>query len=666
MAAADNNSDSVHLGVNGQPLTYGGWGVVTPVHNRQWWWVDDPSGAPPYTKYTVTTPGVYTLNLWMREDATWVDRIQITLNPSTATTGNNLGPAADTLQGGTSGGGGAPGATTRIASFTYDAAGREATRTHGQAGQPGAGLVTSSTYGRADHLITAATVTTSGGASGGGGSLDHAYAYDALKSLTSHTRGGVMAPYSFSTNHDAEQRVNDWDRSTGESQDWTLSPVGDWDTFSGTAQSGVGGVLTPFAQARTHNDVHEIEIITPTLPGGAPQLTITHDPEGNVTTDDFGRTYAWDYDNRLASTIANGAPGDDAQYSYDALGRRVAKEVTDPQTQVTETTTFSYAGWQVLAEHQNQVLARHFVYGRYIDEPLAMDDQLGVLGGQPGFYWYHHDRQYNVTALTDDTGTVVEHAAYSPYGETLILNPAATQLRQISAVGNPYAYTGRRLDAETGQYYFRYRMYSPTLGRFLSRDPLGYVDGMSLYAGYFGVWQTDDPLGLTRSGPQIDRREHERMMEPALERIRRVLQEDGGLRFRMFNSELKAIYTRYRQATPQTARDFAERCGMVCRTENCEFYTTYQIGFRGWCIPVSAPCRRGDEPVAGWHTHNMSGPDFSPDDRDWVRSSGLPLWMHLPDPNGPHLEPSYPPIVIPPRPGIPHKPPPYPPKLNPI
>ena len=66
----------------------------------------------------------------------------------------------------------------------------------------------------------------------------------------------------------------------------------------------------------------------------------------------------------------------------------------------------------------------------------------------------------------------------------------------MNAVGE-YTYTGRRLDPITGLMYFRARYYDPQTGEFISRDPLGYVDGMSQYRGYFvpgGV----DPFGLEK------------------------------------------------------------------------------------------------------------------------------------------------------------------------
>jgi RHS repeat-associated protein len=62
-------------------------------------------------------------------------------------------------------------------------------------------------------------------------------------------------------------------------------------------------------------------------------------------------------------------------------------------------------------------------------------------------------------------------------------------------VGNPFTFTGRELDAETGLMHFRARTYDPVQGRFKQRDPIGYVDGMSMYAAYF-IPNNLDTLGL--------------------------------------------------------------------------------------------------------------------------------------------------------------------------
>ena len=63
---------------------------------------------------------------------------------------------------------------------------------------------------------------------------------------------------------------------------------------------------------------------------------------------------------------------------------------------------------------------------------------------------------------------------------------------------NPFTYTGREYDAESGLYYYRARYYDPTIGRFLNEDPIGFAGGdMNLYAY---VWDNPtnfvDPYGL--------------------------------------------------------------------------------------------------------------------------------------------------------------------------
>jgi RHS repeat-associated protein len=64
---------------------------------------------------------------------------------------------------------------------------------------------------------------------------------------------------------------------------------------------------------------------------------------------------------------------------------------------------------------------------------------------------------------------------------------------------NPFLFTGRRYDTETGLYYYRARYYNPTTGRFLQTDPIGYGDGMNMYAYCKnGPVSMADPSGLGR------------------------------------------------------------------------------------------------------------------------------------------------------------------------
>jgi RHS repeat-associated protein len=106
----------------------------------------------------------------------------------------------------------------------------------------------------------------------------------------------------------------------------------------------------------------------------------------------------------------------------------------------------------------------------------------------------HRNQQYSIVGLTNAAGTLVERYTYTAYG-TLGIYAADGTVRSSSSYNNRYTYTGREYDPELKLCHFRARWYDPATGGFISRDPLGYVDGRSLYRGYFVVEDTD-PWGL--------------------------------------------------------------------------------------------------------------------------------------------------------------------------
>jgi RHS repeat-associated protein len=106
-------------------------------------------------------------------------------------------------------------------------------------------------------------------------------------------------------------------------------------------------------------------------------------------------------------------------------------------------------------------------------------------------------------AITDSSANPVERYTYDVYGFVTVTDGSFNPIAQNSwntphsAIGNPYTFTGRQLDEETGLYYYRARMYDPEKGRFLQRDPLDYTDSMNLYQyGLDNPTKFGDPFGL--------------------------------------------------------------------------------------------------------------------------------------------------------------------------
>jgi len=204
------------------------------------------------------------------------------------------------------------------------------------------------------------------------------------------------------------------------------------------------------------------------------------------TLDDGLNIYAYDALNRQTEVTNTAAIT--AEYVYDARGRRVAKIVDGTRTELVYDVEY-----RVLEERDGDgSLAAHYTYGAGMDEPLTMEQ-----GGQT--YHYHRDALGSITEVSDGSGQIVERYEYDAYGEvTIYIYDNGEWIAQIdSAIGNRYLFTGREYDPESGNYYYRARIYSPALGRFLGMDPLGFEAGdYNLYRYAFNNPTTlTDPTG---------------------------------------------------------------------------------------------------------------------------------------------------------------------------
>jgi RHS repeat-associated protein len=180
-----------------------------------------------------------------------------------------------------------------------------------------------------------------------------------------------------------------------------------------------------------------------------------------------------------------------ATYQYDALGRRIAKTVYPGGTPTV--TEYYYDGPRVIEERNGAgTVQATYVHGLYVDELITMNRASTD-------YYYHQDDLFNVMAVTNGSGTVVERYDYGEFGEPQFFNGSGAGIGG-TAIGNAYLFNGREWDTTLGAYNYRSRYMDPKAGRFLSRDTIGlWGDANNLGNGqaYVGnnPWSSLDPFG---------------------------------------------------------------------------------------------------------------------------------------------------------------------------
>jgi RHS repeat-associated protein len=319
---------------------------------------------------------------------------------------------------------------------------------------------------------------------------EYTFGYDSSNRRTSRTLpNGIVTNYSY----DANGRITGIETKKGNATIDSIAYVYD-DTGNLTSKTDLSG---------TRNYEYDaLYRVTKVTSAGVTQEEYAYDPVGNrlsgsnvQLTDDSSSdqtTYSYDYENRLVNVTRNrGGLYKEVSFAYDAFGRRFSKTIHRDEIggdcstlSCPRTTYYVHDGPNVIVESNGipRVKAT-YVYGPGIDEPLSVEQD-----GQ--IYYYHADGLGSITALSDAQGNIVQRYEYDAFGNFQV----------TGNITQPYTYTGREFDPETGLYYYRARYYDPKAGRFLQRDPIGFAGGdVDLYAYVQNNpvnWM--DPWGLIR------------------------------------------------------------------------------------------------------------------------------------------------------------------------
>ncbi|HKS29787.1 MAG TPA: RHS repeat-associated core domain-containing protein [Pyrinomonadaceae bacterium] len=371
-----------------------------------------------------------------------------------------------------------------LITYSYDANGARASMT-----DP-AGGVTSYVYD--DNSRLSSLIDPSGLAVG--------FSYDNISRRTQITRGSLTTKYSY----DAANHLLAIDHQSPAGQfliNYTYDRVGNRLTMGDASGS----------RAFSYDALHQLTAAVQPA-GGALNELYSYDKIGNRLSSHLAASHTYDSANRLLADVkydyiydANGnltrkseratakatsytynsenrltridlPDGLATSYKYDALGRRIEKNVDG------QVTRYVYDGHNILFEYSGAGgVAARYVHGPGVDEPLAVRR-----GSSTSFFEF------------DALGSVLRVITGSGVSSSLTYDSFGRITSQAGSPVAPYAFQGREFDAESGLYYFRERYYDPQAGRFISQDPLGFAAGANFYTfvtnNPVNGW---DPFGLS-------------------------------------------------------------------------------------------------------------------------------------------------------------------------
>ncbi len=360
------------------------------------------------------------------------------------------------------------------------------------------------------------------------GSGSFGFSYDALSRRTQMTRpNSVTTNYTYDNLSRLTSVLHQLSGSTIDGASYTLDSAGNRTAKTDHLANGTSNYtydaiyqLTQVTQANNTTESYAYDAVgnrTASLgvslytTNASNELTATsnasytYDSNGNTLAKTVGSnttTYAWDYENRLTSVTLPGTGGT-VTFKYDPFGRRIEK------TTSSATSIYAFDDDNLIEEvNSSGTVVARYSQGQNVDESLAMLRSSATS-------YYNADGLGSVTSLTNSAGATAETYTYDSFGNVTASSGSLT---------NPFQYTGRESDVETGLYYYRARYYDPQTGRFLSQDP--WDQGPNLYI-YVENDPTNfvDPLGLYIIAPPQPGHPVTPPPSPALDKLLKCIED---------------------------------------------------------------------------------------------------------------------------------------------
>jgi RHS repeat-associated protein len=336
--------------------------------------------------------------------------------------------------------------------------------------------------------------------------FQYGYGYDALGRRTSVTNSGTAfdEPAFNIYGYNSRNELRASNHYLGTSILDTASPVDDeeraynYDPIGNriNAQQDYDiSASAPITSTYVTNSLNQYESVT----SGGESISLDYDDDGNLIHKD-GVQYVFNCENRLVevSPLAPVIGDTKVAFAYDYMGRRYLKQsyvYSAGEWSLVSTSTSIWEGWNriqekvVLAADSSNEEVTSYVWGLDLSQSLqgagGVGGLLAVVDADSDVDFYLYDANGNVGQLISATdGTLHATYEYGPFGR--LLKSTGSKANE-----NPYRFSTKPMDAETGLYYYGYRYLDVDLGRWVSRDPIGERGGWNLY-GFVG----NIPIGL--------------------------------------------------------------------------------------------------------------------------------------------------------------------------